>query len=306
MRSASIHIIIAFSVIITAAGQCYAQQQVQFTQYMFNNALINPAYAGADEALNLTFIQRNQWSGVESAPTTQTLSAHTLFKKRNVGMGLSLVNDKIGVHKNMNALMQYAYHLKVGAECYLSAGLQAGIASRRSDYSSLLGNSPDPKLSNPSFQHTYFDVGMGLYFRSQKLHAGISVPQLLPAKMLVGDSVILHFNKANYLFFSKYKMMLNDNFDLEPSVLFKYLPGLPVSADFNMNLIFRKAITIGVSYRKQESFDFLFKGQITQQLQFGYSYDYPINQISQLTNGSHEFMVQYVFRYVQKNVASPR
>jgi type IX secretion system PorP/SprF family membrane protein len=306
MRKASIHSIIIFFAIIIVGGKCYAQQQVQFTQYMFNNALINPAYAGADEALNLTFIQRNQWSGVESAPTTQTLSAHTLFKKRNVGVGLSLVNDKIGVHKNLNALTQYAYHLKVGAECYLSAGLQAGIASRRSDYSSLLGNSFDTKLSNPSFQHTYFDVGMGLYFRSEKLHAGISVPQLLPAKMLVGDSVVLHFNKANYLFFSKYRMMLDDNFDLEPSVLFKYLPGLPVSADFNMNLIFRKAITMGLSYRKEESFDFLFKGQITQQLQFGYSYDYPINRISQLTNGSHEFMVQYVFRYVQKNVTSPR
>src|SRR4051812_11634722 len=114
MRGAGIHFflkmlwtVMVLTVLITRQG--IAQQKVQFTQYMFNGLVLNPAYAGAEEALSLTFIQRNQWSGIENAPTTQTFSAHTLFKKKHFGMGLTMVNDKIGVHKNLSALSNYAY-----------------------------------------------------------------------------------------------------------------------------------------------------------------------------------------------------
>jgi type IX secretion system PorP/SprF family membrane protein len=115
-------------------GEASAQQRVQFTQYMFNGLIINPAYAGAHEALSLTFIQRSQWAGVENAPNTQTLSAHTLFKKKHLGLGVSLINDRIGVHKNISALTNYAYHLRVSSNAYLSMGLLAGIHSRKSDF----------------------------------------------------------------------------------------------------------------------------------------------------------------------------
>jgi type IX secretion system PorP/SprF family membrane protein len=307
MSKGCTHILLTLFSILVIGTKIYGQQRAQFTQYMFNNALINPAYAGADEALSLTFLQRNQWSGVENAPSTQTLTGHTLFKKRNVGLGILLSNDKLGVHKNINALTQYAYHLQVGAKSYLSAGLQAGIVSRRSDYSSLLGNSsPDPKLAGSTIQHSFFDMGTGLYFRSDKLHVGLSVPQLLAEQLTVKDSVVLKFSKANYFLFLKYRTPINDNTEIEPSLLFKYLAGVPMSFDINLNFIYRKAITMGLSYRKNESFDFLLKGQITPQMQFGYAYDYPIGRITRLTNGSHEFMIQYVFRYVQKNVTSPR
>src|SRR6187402_14633 len=100
-------------IFIVMMKNSYAQQKVQFTQYMFNGLVINPAYAGADEALSLTFIQRSQWTGVENAPNTQTLSGHTLFKKKQVGLGITLVNDRIGVHQNINALTSYAYHIRV-------------------------------------------------------------------------------------------------------------------------------------------------------------------------------------------------
>src|SRR5688572_28456063 len=100
---------IVFLAVITflMTSETIAQQKMQFTQYMFNCLVINPAYAGADEALSLTFIQRSQWSGVENAPSTQTLSAHTLFKKKHFGLGLTIVNDRIGVHKNLSVLTNY-------------------------------------------------------------------------------------------------------------------------------------------------------------------------------------------------------
>lgn len=298
---------VSIMAIVLSAGKSFAQQRVQFTQYMFNGLVLNPAYAGADEALSLTFIQRDQWTAIENAPTTQTLAGHTLFRKKHIGLGLSLVNDKIGVHKNLSAMTQYAYHLKVGAKSYLSMGLQAGIHNSKSDYTSLVSSSNnDPKLYNPLIARTFFDFGMGLYFRNERLHVGFSAPELLPLRIALNDTLSIQLNKVNYFLFSKYRIYVNDNIDAEPSLLLKYLPGVPLSYDCNLNFIFRKVLTMGLSYRKSESVDFLLKGQVTPQLQFGYSYDYPIGQVSRVSNGSHELMVHYLFRYVRKNVASPR
>jgi type IX secretion system PorP/SprF family membrane protein len=288
-------------------GEISAQQKMQFTQYMFNGLVINPAYAGADEALSLTFIQRSQWSGVENAPSTQTLSAHTLFKKRHFGIGLTIVNDRIGVHKNLSVLTNYAYHLRVGEKSYLSMGFQAGINSLKSDYASLVSAANnDPKLYDPIMSRTFFDFGAGFYFRSPRFHFGVSAPELLPQQFTINDTLSVELSKTNFFIFSKYRMTLNENVDLEPAGLIKYLSGVPVSFDVNINLIYRKVLTLGLSYRKKESVDFLMKAQVSPQLQFGYAYDYPIGVISRLSNGSHELMVHYLFRYVQKNVTSPR
>src|SRR5688500_18255288 len=172
--------LVVFFIVISAVPST-AQQKVQFTQYMFNGLVINPAYAGADEALSLTFIQRKQWANIENSPSTQSLSAHTLFKKRRFGLGLTFINDRIGVHRNLCALTNYAYHLKVRQTSYLSMGTQAGFHNQKSDYSSLIGpTTTHPKLSNPHIPYTSFDFGMGMYFRSPRLHVGTSAPELLP------------------------------------------------------------------------------------------------------------------------------
>ena len=110
----------------------------------------------------------------------------------------------------------------------------------------------------------------------------------------------------NYFFFAKYRITVNENIDVEPSMLLKYLKGVPLSYDINFNLIYRKVLTLGLSYRKSESIDFMLKGQITPQLQFGYSYDFAIGEVSRVSNGSHELMINYVFRYTQAKVISPR
>ena len=289
--------------------QSIAQQKMHFTQYMFNGLVINPAYAGTDEALSVTFIQRSQWAGIENAPSTQTLSGHTLFKQKRFGLGLTLVNDKIGVHKNLNMLSNYAYHLRVGGNAYASMGISAGVRSRKSDYASLIGtfgNNNDPKWSGQTVSHTSFDLGMGLYFRSPKFHAGISAPELIPERITINDTFSIQLSKKNFFVLAKYKIRLSENIDGEPSVLLKYLAGVPVSFDLNMNLTFRKVLTTGLSYRKSESLDFLLKAQVTPQLQFGYAYDYPLGEVAKHSNGSHEVMAHYLFRYVQTNVTSPR
>lgn len=301
--------IVPFFFLLTflVTSESCAQQKVQFTQYMFNNLVINPAYAGADEALSLTFIHRNQWAGMEGSPKTQTLSAHTLFKKKQVGLGFVFSNDQIGIHRNLNFVTNYAYHLATGNSSFLSFGLQAGIHNRRSDYASLLGDSDtDPKINDAPVSKTFFDFGVGLYFRSPRLHVGFSIPEIIPQQITYFDTLSTRFSEVNNFLYSRYRIYLNDDMDLEPSLLFKYLHGVPLSYDMNMNLIYRKVLTMGLSYRRNESFDFLLKFKATPQLQFGYSYDYPIGRISQLYNASHEIMINYLFRYKESNVTSPR
>ena len=284
-----------------------AQQKAQFTQYMFNGLVLNPAYAGTEEALSLTLTQRMQWVGIDDAPVTQSLSAHSLFRKKNMGVGLSLVNDKIGVHKNLSIMGSYAYHIPLKNSSWLSLGIQAGMHNRKSDYASLAGSSfDDPLVATSSLSQTSLDVGTGIYFRSPRLHAGISAPELLPEKSTVNDSMTVHWDRTNYFLFSRYKINVVANIDLEPGFLLKYFPGTPLSVDINLNAIFYDAITFGLSYRKAESLDFLLRGKITPQFQFGYAYDYPIGDVADYGSGSHEFMLNYRFRFEHTKVDSPR
>ena len=127
-----------------------AQQRPHFTQYISNELIINPAFAGAEEALSITLVHRSQWSDLEGAPSTQTLTAHSLFKSKKIGIGLAVINDEIGIHSSLNAAASYAYHIELDQETYLSLGLQFGFNQKRSDYNSLINQIPvsnDPKLN---------------------------------------------------------------------------------------------------------------------------------------------------------------
>jgi type IX secretion system PorP/SprF family membrane protein len=298
-------VLIVISVSIAAA-----QQLPQFTQFMYNNLVINPAYAGADEALSLTLLHRSQWTGVDNAPSTQSFSAHSLIKKKQIGLGLTLIRDEIGVHKNTNILTNYAYHINVSETTFLSFGLQVGLTNLKSDYASLASSSQantpqDPKLVN-SINETMIDFGAGLYIRSPRFHLGLSSPGLLSRTITVNDTVSVNFKKANFLGIARYRFRLSQSFDVEPGFMVKYFTTLPLSYDVNLNFIFKKVLTVGVSYRKSESIDVILKFQLTPQLQFGYAYDYPLNYVARLSSASHELMLNYLFRDFKKRAASPR
>jgi type IX secretion system PorP/SprF family membrane protein len=292
---------------IASCALVHAQQKIQFTQYMFNGLVINPAYAGAEGPLSLTFINREQWAGIEKAPSTQTLTAHSLFRKKQIGLGLSIVNDQIGVHRSLSVMTNYAYHLTLSNDGILSMGVQSGLYRVNSDYASLMTSSTnDPKLATAPIRENYFDFGFGFYYRTKKLQLGISCPELLPKSVSTNDSSSVKLNKTNTFLLTRYRYSVNPFVDLEPGFLIKYLSGLNISYDLNLNMIYREVLTTGLSYRKQESVDFLLKAQVTPQLQIGYSYDHPVGYISRVSNGSHELMVQYLFRYVSENISSPR
>lgn len=285
-----------------------AQQGAQFTQYMFNPIVINPAYAGAEEALKLTLLNRSQWVSVEGAPVTQGLYANGLFKRQRIGIGLSFVNDKIGIHKNQDLRGMLAYHLPVATDATLSFGMQSGISIARSNYASLnvAGITLDPQLSGTGLTVTSLMMGMGMYYRSKRLHVGLSLPSMLPQTTTLNDSLSVKWKRVNYLLFTKYEFPLGESMRLEPSILLKYYPGAPLSFDINTCLVIRNALTLGLSYRKKESIDFLLRAQLTKQLQFGYSYDHVTGEVVNASRGTHEISVSYLFKYAHDNVDSPR
>lgn len=283
-----------------------AQQSVQFTQYMFNGLAINPAYAGADQALSVTLVQRRQWSGVDGAPVTHTLSAHSLFKTRRIGLGVLLVNDKIGVHKNLSALSNVAYHLEVKPGSFLSFGLSAGIRHHRADFNSLVNASPDPRVASMPIASTVLQLGTGIYYRSDAFHVGLSVPELTAPSQKANDSVRTKYQGKTLLLFSKISVPLSRAIEFQPVVLVKYFAGIPFSFDIGVNTVVDKVLTIGVSYRKRESLDALIMTQVTPQLQFGYSYDHPAGSLVRYRAPSHELMVQYLFSFKNAKVVSPR
>lgn len=291
---------LTFFLMLLLCFKSNAQQLPQFTHYMFNRLVINPAYAGADGPLSLTLANRSQWLGVDGAPTTQTFTAHSMFKNKKNGLGLSLINDKIGVHKNLTALGHYAYHIEVRKDWHLSTGLTAGINHKQSDYLSL------PVANDPNrfedISTSFLVLGAGLYFKSPRLEIGISAPEIFSSGLSTSNGSNL--NKTHYFFFSQYSHRISSSLSLVPSILVKYLHNLPLSYDLNLNTTIKNVLTIGLSYRKSESIDFLFKLQLLPQLAIAYTYDYPIGN-TPTNSGSHEVMVNYVFKFRQ-NTDSPR
>lgn len=285
-----------------------AQQGVQFTQYMFNPIIVNPAYAGADEALKLTLVNRSQWTSVQGAPVTQGLYANSLFARQRVGVGLSIVNDKIGVHRNQDLRGLLAYRLPVGNGAIFSFGMQGGLSVSRSDYASLntAATSMDPRWAANGVSKTSLTLGTGLYYQSKKFHLGVSVPSLLPQTMSLNDTLSIKWSRMNYLLYAKYVIALGESMRLEPGILLKYYPGTPLSFDVNTCLVIRNALTLGLSYRKEESIDFLLRAQLTRQLEFGYSYDHVIGEVANVARGTHEISVSYLFKFLHDNVDAPR
>lgn len=282
----------------------YGQQRAVFTQFMFNPISFNPAFAGHDEALSVTFHNRFQWLGVDGAPVTQALSGHSLFRNEQVGVGFSVISDRIGVHRSSEIMGMAAYHLRVSSTASVSAGIQAGLNHNRSDYSAIGQN--DPRVGGQDIPQTSPELGVGLGFRSRRFESGISVPHLIRKKIAVNDSVQFGLGDVHYFLFSKYSIVMNNAVKLEPGLLLKRVNHIPLSFDLNVNAIFHDVLTVGISYRRNESIDFLWRARVTPQLQLGYSYDHVTGNASSVARNSHEFMINYLFSFAEDDLSSPR
>jgi type IX secretion system PorP/SprF family membrane protein len=271
---------------------------------MFNGLTINPAYAGTHEALSLTAMSRWQWAGFEGAPTTQTVTAHSPINGRNVGLGLMITNDNLGVANTTNLSAIYAYRLEMG-DGYLSMGLQGSITNFDGDYSSLdqVGSMNDGSFVDVSEFTPNF--GAGLFYYTSKYYVGISVPEILSSE-IEGEGAS-YTQDRHYFVNAGAVFNLSPSVKLKPNVLLKMVDGAPLSADYNVNALFSDFIWLGVSVRPPESVVGLVQVNVNPRLSVGYAYDHILNeQLQEAAASSHEVMVNYRIPIIKDRVITPR
>jgi type IX secretion system PorP/SprF family membrane protein len=292
------------SLLLFIAGQApvHAQQQGLFTQYMFNGLAINPAYAGSHESMSITALARKQWLGMDGAPSTQTFAVHTPVPNKKIGLGLLFTHDNAGPISQYSLKFAYAYRIPLGSG-KLSMGLQGDLVNYNTRFSSLyLG----PDVQDPSFagdvNKFMFDFGAGLYYYTSKFYMGFSVPQLLSIE--TDDNYNL---SQHYFLNSGYVFTLNRSLKLKPNILLKAVQGAPLDVDLNTNLLIKDVLWVGASYRSFETVSALVELQLTDQLRFGYAYDFPASsQLGNVSAGSHEIMLNYRFTFYKSDFSTPR
>ncbi|MHB8261207.1 MAG: PorP/SprF family type IX secretion system membrane protein [Bacteroidia bacterium] len=268
---------------------CFAQHDNLYSQYMFNGLLINPAYAGSNDMLNATAVNRNQWVGFDGAPRTSTFSLHTPLKNKSLNVGLMFINDQYGITTQnvINGVFAYRIFLKKSS---LSFGLQAGVNLIKNNWNTIQTTTPgDVVFTNQYSQQNIPQTGFGIYYKAQKFYMGISAPELLA----IGLSSNVY---KSALLTTGYLFNLSENIKLKPSVLVKYIKNSPVEVDLNANIYF-KALGIGYSYRTNDAMVFLLTCNINKQFSVGYSYDYTTSKLKTFVKGSHEIMLSYNFGY---------
>lgn len=277
-----------------------AQQHPIYSQYMFNHLAVNPAYAGNQKQLFVTGLYRNQWENFKDAPEVMTLSAHSALRNRNMGLGMLMVQDQVGVHNNLNFYVSYAYQIRF-RKVLLAMGLQAGFTSINSNYNKLDTYDPlDPQF--PGIINRFApNFGTGIFLSTETAYVGVSVPMLIENE-LMGDSISGRLDMDNrHIFMTAGKVFrLSPSVKVMPSTLISYKKGNPVHFDANVNFILQDVLNVGTSYRHNDALVFLAQIQVNDSFAFGYSYDHVLSDIRQIANASHEIMLNYRIALTRK------
>lgn len=316
-------IILALGLLFVLQISAKAQQDAQYTQYMFNSLVINPAYAGYKEALNVGLLARNQWVGFSGAPKTQSLLIDNVFlESKNVGLGLSVVNDKIGDSRQTSAYANYAYRLPVGSEdARLAFGLAVGVVQSSIDASDV----QDPSDPNLMGKQNYFapDGKLGVFYSNPKFYAGISATNLISNARKydpAGDNI---FAKQGTHFFltAGYLMDLNESLKFKPSLMIREDTKGPTNLDVNTFFLLNEAVWLGASYRsgvnlgnksnlyggtfRKNSVVGVVEVYVSKIYRIGYSYDYTLSQLNQYSNGTHEVSLGLILNSKRKSSSMP-
>ncbi len=280
-----------------------AQQDPMFAHYMFNQLVLNPAYAGSSDYVSFIATTRHQWVGLEGAPQTQTFSVNTPLKNQ-VGAGLSLGRDVAGPVKVFMFEADFSYKLKLSEKSDLLFGLMAGFNNSVVNLTNLENVDPDD-LSFQNDINAFKPVfGAGLYFSNPKGFAGFSVPELVETDYTTQSVSWQH--KRHYYLSGGFIASLNEQIKLRPSVMMRYVGGAPFSAEATASFIFKDKLWFGLIYRLNDAAGALAALQINNQLRIAYSYDYSVSMLRGYQGGSHELSVIYDLNFGTKNHTSPR
>ena len=285
-----------------------AQQDPHYTQYMYNMSVMNPAYAGSKENLSMGLLHRRQWIELEDAPTTSTFFGHSPVGK-NVGLGLSVVSDKIGPVEENNVYGDFSYTLKLGGEHKLALGLKAGLTLHNVALNSKIASTlPDPAdgIFGADVSNSYFNFGTGAFYYTNKYYLGLSVPNMMRAKHLDFDGRSYGSETSHYFLTGGYVFDINENVKFKPFFMVKSSFEAPASLDMSTNFMFKDKFEIGATYRIDDSFGAMVNYALTPSLKIGYAYDHIVSDLKITTPSSHEIILLFDVNFSKKVSRSPR
>ncbi|GAB1307646.1 type IX secretion system membrane protein PorP/SprF [Urechidicola sp. KH5] len=306
-RTTFINLLVVFFLILNVTT--WAQQDPQYTHYMYNMSVINPAYTlDDDEVLQLGVMHRNQWTGVNGAPVTNVFFAHGAVSDK-IDLGVSITNDQIGkAVKENNIYADFAYSINVNKRTNLSFGLKTGVTLFDVDFANF--QLEDPSDFGIAFQNrneTFFNMGAGLYLNNRNYYIGLSAPNMIRATHTTSSNgQYKGVEEVHWYATGGYVLQLNASFKLKPAVMMKAVKGAPLSVDFTLNALYNDRFEVGIAYRTEDALSALMSIGITNNLKFGYAYDYTLSNLGNYSSGSHEVFLLYDVFLGATKYKSPR
>jgi type IX secretion system PorP/SprF family membrane protein len=296
-----------------------AQQDPQYTQYMYNTQVVNPGYAGSKDVLSFGLLARTQWVGFEGAPKTGTFTVDSpIGSMNNMGLGLSIVHDELGPSTQSNVNVDYSYSINTSESAKLAFGLKAGLEVLNVDFTKL--NLPDDGLGdifeNNIDNRLQPQIGAGIYYYTSKFYAGLSVPNFLTTKHFdrsqINDIIdnpdsaagaVSAAERLHYFLIAGYVFDIGDNLKFKPATLFKAVSGAPLQWDFSANFLINEKFTLGASYRWSAALSAMAGFQVSDAIFIGFGYDYQSTDIESYSDGSYEVMIRFDVLNNQRIVA---
>jgi type IX secretion system PorP/SprF family membrane protein len=285
-----------------------AQQDPQYTQYMYNMSIMNPAYAGSKENMTGGFLYRKQWVNIEGAPTTGTFFINSPVGK-NVGLGLSAISDKIGPVDETNVYADFSYTLNLGGERRLAFGLKGGATMHKIDFNTIYPTLPDindESFSGPNPNKSFLNMGTGVFYYTNKYYVALSMPNMLKSNYLDFNGVKYGNETLHYFLTGGYVFDINPDLKFKPSTMIKSAINVPVSFDLSANFLFNNKFEVGGTYRSQDSFGAMVNYAVNPNLRVGYAYDQIVSDLKISTPSSHEILILFNLNFPKKVSQSPR
>ncbi len=295
-------IVLVFTLISTIS---FAQQDPQYTHYMFNTLSVNPAYAGQRETLSVVGLHRSQWVGIDGAPITQSLSIHSPLRNERIGLGLNIVRDALGPAAETFVDANFSYTIPLNAsDLKLSFGVKGGLHILDTDWSKGIFQNPDVAF-NQNLSLTSPMIGAGIYMHTRKWYLGLAVPNFLKTDHYDDFQESVATERMHFYFIGGYVFNLSETTELKPAFLLKGVSGAPLIADVSANFWFQKNLTAGIAWRWDDSVSVLAGFQVTPGMFVGYSYDMTTTGLNNYNSGTHEITLRFEVKRIGR-ILSPR
>jgi type IX secretion system PorP/SprF family membrane protein len=309
MKPIIVHQLFLLSIISLWSLVLTAQQDAQFTQYMYNTIAVNPAYAGSRGVTSIFLLHRNQWVGLDGAPVTNNFAVHKPIANTALGYGISIINDRIGVSDNNTISADVSYFIATSPTSKLSFGMKFSANWLSVDFNRLTIRNPnDIILSQQNEIQSQFapNVGAGLYWHNSKNYLGVSVPNLFETKRYNDNSSTVAHDKMHIYIIAGTVFDLNSDWKFKPALLTKLVQGAPLQIDCSANFLFSEQLTIGVAYRWNAAISGLVGFQVSDAWQIGYTYDAETTRLSNYNSGSHELFLRVELFNKYNKMVAPR